>query len=142
MLPRVGAALANFIKPITSSQDSQNGTKSVRKRPEEFQRFRQGEKDRQQEHPGEPPRSKPGLKLVPREQAEGTVPPGTMFTPISAQPGVPSVASAFLQIFSFLSRKRSYLLRWIGKQAYSSSILRQKKTGKFKKGAILDRQAD
>ena len=127
VLPRVGAALAHFIAPLVSS----DGQSAVRQREEAA--FRKFKKPPNEKSPEQNPQSSeerpspsqvPYLKIVSKDQRQA------------------SVTASFLEIFEKLSFSRASLGRWFGIRAYLSTLRNQRKTGRFKKGAMLDRQAE
>lgn len=132
MLPRVTAALTQFIKPIAGA------------------RAQTGVRDREKDHEPPPqPESKakdekrePHLKLVPPPEEQVDLAPPSQDPRVVAAPGSPSVATAFLELFNRIQLKRVSLVRWLGKQAYDRAIRRQKREGTFRKGTMIDRRID
>jgi hypothetical protein len=125
VLPRVSAALAQFISPIASS-----GKQSVSSQPG-FERFH---KDRppSEGHPQPQPQL---AKIIPFDRGEAA----------KAAPGanVPAgISQALLQLIQLFQEPGSTLKRWIGAGAYQRAIRQQKKTGRIRKGAILDEKAE
>jgi hypothetical protein len=57
-------------------------------------------------------------------------------------PPVPSVATAFLNLFGSIREKRTDLMRIFGSKNYQRSTTGLKKTTKFRKGTMLNEEAD
>lgn len=127
MLPRVGAALAQFISPIDSSTSK---TKTPRREREANPRFERSKPEK------EKPAKARVLKAVPKPSEQA---PTDAAAP--SPPGTPSVAAAFLELFNFLQTRKNTFLMFIGRQAYREAAREQKKAGRFRKGTMLDRKA-
>src|SRR5262245_60040761 len=100
VLPRVTAALSQFIAPIAGT------------------RAQTAVADREKEHePRQQPEPEPHLKLVPPVPEEAQAPEPPELAPPSqdprviAPPGTPSVATAFLELFNKIQLKRVSLVR-------------------------------
>lgn len=130
MLPRVGAALAQFVSPLDSAASKPRTARDFerakpRKEPPP-------EQDKRQE--STPPRV---LKAVPKPAGEPSA------EKLVTQPTAPgaSVAAAFLELYGFIQATRSTFLKALGRQAYREGVREQKKAGRFRKGTMLDRRA-
>ncbi|MCM2324722.1 MAG: hypothetical protein NDJ90_15795 [Oligoflexia bacterium] len=139
MLSRVSAALSQFIKPIISAPErlvvvhSSQPEPQSRKEASEFKRFEK--KKEGQDQPGENPKP-PGAKILPFRTPEPVtskaepVPPGA------------GITHSFVQLFSALQQPRTAFLRWIGSASYQAAVKNERKVGKYRKGAMLDRKVE
>ncbi len=139
MLPRVSAALAQFIAPIASA-GKQNQSRQA------FERFDPKKKKQQQpgngetasqQHPG-PPQDKlqAQAKIIPFPKSGGAQPEANP-APVPA-----GISHALLQLMNLLHEQRATIMRWLGNGVYQSSARLQKKGGRIRKGTILDERAE
>lgn len=133
MLPRIGAALAKHIKPLSSSDDRQ--TQSQPRSAKGFKRFQPppGQQDQSQhDTPAQRETKDPPLKLVvPSDKA-------------LAHPQGPKVSATetFLHLFSFLRTRKVSLMRWLGSLSYDKASKTRKSASRFRKGTMLDQRAE
>ncbi len=129
MLPRVSAALTQFIAPIASSQ----GQTQVRPRKEDsFRRFSPQPEKKPEKREEEPAQAEIPSNVVPL-RADQLIEPGT---------GPLSVAHSFIQLLAKFQKQRSTLLRWLGARTYQTVGQTQRKTARFRKGAMLDTRVE
>jgi len=141
VLPRVGAALKNFIAPITASS-RQDQIKTKDERP--FQRHKQQQKKEEQK------KEKPKLQVVKpiapatkiQPTTEDEAPPGLKTVNTDKTESNASVAEAFLALLELLQESKSSLVSWLGNQYYSVAAKKQKKAGKLKKGTMFDEKVE
>ncbi len=131
MLPRVSAALSQFIKPISSSSQQQAVTE--KKHGEEksgFQPFQQESK-------------KSKLKLVDSQETQETKAPQPSLSAVAPTPPRNlSVAHSFLQLLVSLQKKQTVLTYLRGVQVYFSSAKSNKKLKRLRKGTIVDERLE
>ncbi|MCM2276957.1 MAG: hypothetical protein NDJ89_02645 [Oligoflexia bacterium] len=139
MFSRVSAALSQFIKPIASSTQkpvvhSTPAELQQRREPGQFKKFNQdgGRQEQRQEAPS--------AKVIPFPAPSKTASPQPPGAAIS-ESGL-SVTHSFIQLFSSLQSGRTALLRWIGARSYQSATATQRKIGKYRKGAMLDKKVE
>ena len=147
MLPRVSLALLKFVSPVpTRPQGPNTGAAAP------FERFSDGsEGSGQSDSSGHREGRSPQLRAVPGGRNE-TAPPGgdserssALLTLVSSQapPGtVPSVATAFLDLFQLVRRQRGNLIRWTGVKQYREAVKAFGRTLRVRKGAMLDQKAE
>jgi hypothetical protein len=122
LLPRVTAAITQFIKPIASAAKRT----AIQDRPE-----------RDSQNQGFQRQSKAKLTLVTSNPAAPLQP--TLPTQSSPRALTPlSVTQTFLQIVAFLKQGKGSILKWMGPRAYRATLQSQKKTGRFRKGAMIN----
>ena len=132
MISRVGAALAQFIAPVASSQaqeqihteDNNQGRPSGQKR----------------ERKQAPAQAKTPASATPLKPVAVTAAPTPPATP-SAGIGT-SGAQSFLQLLDVFQHGRGMFMRFFGTRSYQQSVKGQKKAGKFKKGTMLDERIE
>ena len=138
MLPRITAALSEFVSPIArGTQAVQAGTASQFKRFEETPHS--GSKEKQQ-RPPEPKSEAPPDQLAP-EAAR----PLAEVIPIRAAPEAlkeSGLASTLIQLMALFKEHRATLIRALGLRTYAVAERRQRKSLSSRKGAILDRRAE
>jgi hypothetical protein len=134
VLPRISTALSQFIGPVASSQPQDNVAPRREREPRDqkslFQRFR-------------PPKQEQPAATQAQPPAPAPVPPGTPGGPPpgSTAPNL-SVASAFLQLFSFLRGNRDAFTHGSARSAYQTSVSRSRKGPKLRRGTMLDLKVD
>jgi hypothetical protein len=137
VLPRVSAALAQFIAPIAASAKQGVGSQKG------FERFtpphqgkKQGNAGTNQEQ-GQPshqakvipfPTTEKAMVASPQPAASASVPAG--------------ISQALLQLMNLFQEQGSAIRRWLGTNAYQLAARQQKKTGRIRKGAVLDQKAE
>ena len=131
VIPRVSAALAQFIAPIATS-----GKQGLTAQ-QGFKRFG-GDHSKQ---PSDPPKQQPPppteepakiLAFAPRPK-----------DPETAGAGIPNgISQALLQLMNLLQGQRATLLRWLGTGIYQTAARQQKKNGRIRKGTVLDEKAE
>ena len=136
MLPRVSAALSQFIAPVASSTQ-----KNVeRQKPEaSFKRFEDSNQGKKEESTAQP-----------QDQPKETLPPNVLPFPKASvpvesgkgQPASKTVTVAFLQLVALLQNQRAVLVRLFGRQTYGAIQQKQKRFGRLKKGVMLDHKAE
>jgi hypothetical protein len=123
LLPRINAALAQFVAPVSSSTD-----KRVQKRDDSaaggFERhskkdFKDFKSPAMPEDPA--PLPPPQLAIVP---------------PLATNK--PNVGHTLIHLLDLLQRQRQNLVKWLGQKSYRTAMRNQRKTGKSRKGAMLD----
>jgi hypothetical protein len=121
VLPRVSAALTQFISPILGAAQKPSAEK---------QKERNGQRDAQ---PEAKPSQAPKLVLVKNlpEKVE----------PSEAVRKASSVSNAFLQIFNLLNWGKKPVL-WFGYQAYRTAEMLRRSGSRFHKGTMIDKKAD
>jgi hypothetical protein len=138
VLPRVGAALTQFLAPIVSGPDG-HAAVNQHHRPQapppkrKQKRQNKGDQQREERH----------LNLVSEVSSNPTQ--EALPTPTNSSktgPNQSGATNAFLQLFDSLNEKRALLMRWLGSRAYQSTIMTQKKSGIFRKGTMLDQKAE
>ena len=131
MLPKISAALVQFIPAIASSgkQVHGNGNKQ-NKDKKEFQKFK-----------SEPEAKKsPNISPPIEKQPETTI-ARTSQLPVATGPDPGSVALAFITLFSMFQKRRTALSKWFGMRSYQVAAKEQKHIVKARKGAVVDDQA-
>lgn len=128
VLPRVGIALAQLIKPITSSIQATAQSKLFRRERPSAENSSENPKKKES-----PPPSAQIIPFPTPPKPEASAPPST--TPLSA-------AHSFLQLLSQLQQQRPQLMLLFGAHAYLKAQNLRKKGGGFRKGAMLDKKAD
>lgn len=134
MISRVGAALAQLIKPVASST-SQAGPRPSR----EFERFR--EKPSGGARQGNPSGQDPGRDPKQGAQEAQVIPFPRAENAPKAGPTT-SVAHSFILLRAHFQQSRLRLFRWLGLRSYQQSLAEQRRLGKYRKGAMLDRKAE
>lgn len=138
MLPRVSAALAQFISPIAVS-----GKQSVSSH-KGFEHFAQPQTGKKREQAREEPKQEQQLsqakaKIIPfpvKDAVQATSPPPSATS-------IPSgITQALLQLMNLFHEQGSTVRRWIGTGAYQLAARQQKKSGRIRKGTILDEKAE
>jgi hypothetical protein len=136
VIPRVSAALAQFIAPIATS-----GKQSVPTQ-QGFQRFGGDAKQSKQQTPTPPPpspQSEPEIaRVIPFPQQPSTsagAAPGKGAIPVG-------ISQTLLQLMNLLHGQRTTLLRWLGQGMYQAAARQQKKNGRIRKGTVLDEKAE
>ena len=147
MLPKVGAALKEFVAPVSATSQ---------RRVE--QHDRQKEQRQKQSHGQSPGQSNDKSKDQPKEQLAKVIPfptqagltpkaqtalapqsPAPLATP--AKQPEQSVTQTVMQLLTLFSQQRLVLLRWFGKKTYEASARGNKKGATLRKGTILDDKA-
>lgn len=128
MLPRVSAALAKFLSPVTSSPSKSSPlTENGESEEKPFKRFKKEEDSKSESKQKKDPQKKdrPTLKLV--------SPP---------EPLKPDQSSGqnFLQLFSAFQEQKATLIRWLGTRTYTQTSKEISAKGKFRKGSMFDRE--
>ncbi len=139
MLPRVSAALAQFIAPISVSTKQVTSNKTAGDHPA-FQRF--GKKKRKKDgeaSAGEASTDDDQSQDDHKETALAKVIPLRSHSPPADQPA--GITYALLQLMNLLQTQRATVMRWLASTSYQISARQQKKTGKCRKGTILDHKA-
>ena len=136
MLPRVTIALQKYVTPVSTRRGVGLASPTGERDPGSSGGFERQSKEKlpQGGHPSV------HLRIIP---ASG--PGGSAETPIpsSAAPGsVPSVATAFLDLFQLVRRQRLSLVRWSGIDRYRAAMRSFARTLKVHKGAMLDQKAE
>jgi hypothetical protein len=134
VISRVGAALAQFIAPVASSQaQEQIHGHDDQRRPA----------NQKQDRKKDPKREQPKLEAVP------TVPPKPAEAPAEKTAAAPpaaggpsSGAQSFLQLLDVFQHGRGMFMRFFATRSYQVSIKGQKKGGKFRKGTMLDERVE
>lgn len=147
MLPKIGAALIQFIPPIASSGKHAhvNGNKQNRDK-KDFHKFKPEpeEKKPPEENNSNKSQDKNPQPAVPKalagRQAYATASAATLKlrTPTSESG---SVAHAFVTLLSLFQKKRAALSKWLGVRSYQAAAKEQKHAVKGRKGAVVDDQA-
>ena len=155
MLPRITAALSQFLAPIsvaggnTPDLSGQKG-QSQTKEKSAFQRYEQPKEGQQpaEQGAGDGPEPEPHLKLVPdadptkertySDEEEASEKERTKRLRLRNQIGN---SSALLQFFRAMSVGREKLGRVFAFGSYQRATKGQKKGSKFRKGAMLDQKA-
>ena len=147
VLPRVSAALAQFIAPIStptaSKKEASPQTGSFERfspPPKENQSFRNPNSSKHsppQENGGERRENQQNLG---KESPQAQVIPLHSNSPTKELP--PGISTALLQLMHVLKNQRTAILRWIGVDIYQSAPRLQKKSGRARKGTILDEKAN
>lgn len=150
MLSKIGAVLARTTRPLavapergapeararsdTESPLPQESSSKKEGPPSEegFQRARQFEVIDGGKSKGRPPDSSEsdGDPEASSEQAKASSPP--------ASPSIPSIQ----QLFELLRASTEQFSRWLGAAAYESAVRKQKRTSRFRKGALVDQKAE
>jgi len=120
LLPRIGNALAKFIRPVSGSGETRSSiNQDDVKTPDKEKKNKEEKKE-------------PHLKLV-----EGGA--GAEEQPPEETTACTGFTSAFLGIISTLQKKKSGIGRWIGANNYLSG--KNRSSGGNRKGAMFDREA-
>jgi hypothetical protein len=128
LLPRISAAISQFIKPVNSARDTTTQ--------------RDGNSNKQQHHKKHDPSSehtgvaKPRLKVVSQNDQ---LPAKAPLAPVRA---LGSVAEALVLMLTSLARHRASFMKWLGPRAYRDAVITRKKATNFRKGSILDVKAE
>jgi len=145
VLPRISAALSEFIAPISSNRRTTVHSSS---RPgqstEGFEKYQPGQKLSKKE--GDPQDQKkdqqPGQVIqLDVHRNKPPSPPATEPTTAVKPPGT-SVAQTLIQLLAVFQEQRLVLLRWLGSRSYHSAIRTQKRSGVARRGAIFDHRAE
>jgi hypothetical protein len=141
VLPRVSAALAQFISPIAAS-----GKQSVasqkgfdRFTPPQGKKREQSQQDPSQQNPGSE-QNAPQAKIIPFPSKESAAKPNSQAPGTSTIPA--GISQALLQLMNLFHEQGAAIRRWIGTGAYQLAARQQKKTGRIRKGTILDERAE
>ncbi len=123
MLPKISSTIAQAIQPIASSRAHNDSSRySSSGDPPASQPDK--EQSHSEDEPCLPSPEAPSLRLVPKP-------------PLTSQAGL-----LFLQLVDLIKRGKAPLTRWMGGRAYLASIKRQKLSGRFRKGTLLDHRAE
>lgn len=149
MLPRVSAALAQFIAPIATSGkqtlSSQRGFERFAA-PLAEKRDRDKNRDKTQGDSSGAEQRPPDGKVLPFVRKDAT--PATAVEtsptgpPTLSGPMPTGISQALMQLMNLLSDQRATVLRWLGAGAYQNAARHQKKNGRARKGTILDERAE
>jgi hypothetical protein len=143
VLPRVSAALAQFISPIstsaTSSASQQKSSEKQGKIPA-FERFHRKGREGGSSSPENPdtPQEGPGAKVI----ALPLAPKSNATANTDPKPLPSGISQALLQLMNSLQEQRFSFLRWFAVGVYQMSARQQKKNGRVRKGTIIDRKAE
>ena len=170
MLPRVSAALAKNLSPLSATPPKTTSKQRGEQDKGAFQKYQNQQK---QERPGKPPppadaiaqpavqaapipkaratahAGRPGLKVIKAQNSDDdsiddeTVPPPKAPIPFST-------AEVFLQLFQKIQDRKQKLLRWlgfssykeIGKNGLSGSTKGRRRGVKLRKGTMIDHKAE
>ena len=143
MLPRVSIALLKFVTPVpTRPQGQKSGGGGA------FERFsaQSGQPDSSGGGQSGEDRSS-RLRAIPgggegRSTSPSEPSPLTLVSSLAPPGSVPSVATAFLDLFQFVRRQRGDLIRWTGVKNYREAVKAFSRTLKVRKGAMLDQKAE
>ena len=150
MLSKIGAVLARTTRPLAvapergapearARSDTESAlpqdlsSKKEKPSPEEgFQRARQFEVidgGKAKNRSPDSPESNDAPEASPTE-AKAQSPPSS--------PSIPSIQ----QLFELLRASTEQFSRWLGAAAYESAVRKQKRTSRFRKGALVDQKAE
>lgn len=144
MLPRVSAALVQFIAPIATSA-RQGLTQQGFERFAPQAKGKKRDPSQQQQQPKQE-QSQPGqqqAKILPfpgKEDAARAEGAGNAKSSGSSIPA--GISNALLQILDMFKEQRMTIMRWIGTSSYQLAARQQKKNGRIRKGTILDEKAE
>ena len=144
MLPKVGAALKEFVAPVAAA--SQRRVEQHDRPPQQRQKQLPGKsKEQSKEQPKEQTKDQ-GAKVIPFPSQAGLAPKAQ--TALAPKPPVntaaqseQSVTQTVMQLLTLFSQQRLVLLRWFGKKTYEASAHGSKKGATLRKGTILDDKA-
>src|SRR5262249_17503534 len=120
LLPRISAALAQFIAPVSaSSPEARQGGSGFR---------RTQVKPQPQSQPEQQP---PQENVIP-------LPKRAPETPRAPQ----SVSQAFIEMLASLQARRAIFMKWLGARSYQSAGKERRKFRRFRKGAMLDTKVE
>jgi hypothetical protein len=137
VLPRIGAALAEFIAPIATSSSKQATAQSHEKRA--FQRWKRENPNQKEQGPSQQPPEQQDKK---QDTTLAKVIPLHAPEQKSASGAPPGITTALFQLMAVLKEQRATVMRWLGSSAYDSAARTQKKNGRCRKGTILDHKAE
>lgn len=150
MLSKIGAVLARTTRPLAVAPErgapearARSDTESAlpqdlsskKENPsseESFQRARQFEVidgGKAKNRPPDSPEPSEAPDASPKE-AKAQSPPSS--------PSIPSIQ----QLFELLRASTEQFSRWLGAAAYESAVRKQKRTSRFRKGALVDQKAE
>lgn len=134
MLPKVGKALGQFVRPVASTS-SESRIRSTRdqERPPDTPKKHEDPSQKDSD-------AKAKLKLISGgkdedQKSEKNKEKEKPFQELS-------IPSAFLNLFDLIRSRRAALQTWIGKSTYTEAIQKQKRSGRFKKGSMFDVDAE
>jgi hypothetical protein len=133
LLPHISDALARFLSPIASFVKSDSH--SSKQKGQGFERH----KDKK----GEPAQEAPQTSST--EEASKAPQPDLKLVHSSSnqQPSMTQTLSQpFFEIISLFQTQKDKMNQGAGVETYKANTKKQKKTGKFRKGSILDEQAE
>ena len=133
MLPRVSAALSQFISPILNATQKPGADQRKEQKFARFQATENVDPDQRKQDPPVERLAAPHLKLVSNLPEKIEVP--------EAIRKASSVSNTFLNIFNLLKLGRSPVV-WLGHRAYQTAELLRKSGSRFRKGTMLDRKAE
>lgn len=148
VLPKVSSALAQFIRPISTSESQ---TSTQKESGNEYHRDQKQKRQNQPPQPSKPPDHE-SAKVIPFEKAtvekkqkdkdeESEAPPVLATEPAAKTSEGQSATFSFLRLFSTLHEHRFQLMRWFGSHIYSAAGSNQKQKAKYRKGAMLDHRS-
>ncbi len=154
MLSKIGAVLARTTRPLAVAPErgapearARSDTESPlpqnplpeKKDPsseEGFQRARNFEVIDGGKSKGRPPDSTESEDD--QEPSPDAPPAAVKASSASSLPSIPSIQ----QLFELLRASTEQFSRWLGAAAYESAVRKQKRTSRFRKGALVDQKAE
>lgn len=139
-MSHISEALRKFVKPIAHSENSAKSAVSRREEEEAFERFDSRKCAKKQDTPNDPTekeQQKPALRLITGGKDEplpGPEPPEQKPPPTSTE----GVTQSFVALMNLIHKNRESILNWLAVRTYQDALLNQKKTGTFRKGAVVD----
>jgi hypothetical protein len=129
VLARVSAALTRFIAPLTTSASRET---FVRDRPPQEQPTKRE------------PKEAPKLRVVPTEvpDVDGRLLAIPNAKSTSVKGGDEAPTHSFTELFLLFQDQRTRMIHSSGRRAYRESVENRRKTGRFRKGAMLDDRAE
>jgi hypothetical protein len=137
VLPRVAAALSQFIKPVDSSRETHPDRDGNSPGPQDYQRP-------QSRSSRSSPKGKGKLALVPESTAappassEAQEQQKSLSKKLEPPRALGGVAEALVGLLLSLAKNRATFLKWLGPRAYRNTLIARKKATNFRKGSILD----
>lgn len=135
MLPRVSAALGKFLTPIASTSASPNTQQEQGKNGD------QSASQKKKRHLEPVPSPTLRTPVQTGAHTQSSVSASSQETKLPQVHAMP-LSTAFLNIFSFLRKQTLPFIKWLGLEAYRFGINQGRRSGKFKKGAIVDHKAE
>ncbi len=132
MLPKVSAALSRFVTPIQTSSPGSSARERAfvpaQGKVLPFKDQADGQSGRQESGKRELEPSQPASS--PEEK------------PPTLEEIRTDLGSAFLQLIASLKQHRASIFKWIGYRGYQLGLRATKRTGRLRKGAMLDVRVD